>query len=65
MTLKSKKPLQEILDEKFPSLKASMHIQNEEWTIFYDAYASETEVEDMKALLKELDMNVKIERRVF
>jgi len=65
MSLTSKKPLQDILDEKFPSLKASMHIQDEEWTIFYDAYASETEVEDMKALLKELDMNVKIERRVF
>lgn len=61
----SKKPLQEIINDKFPSLKVSMHIQDGEWTIFYDAYAAETEIEEMKDLLKELKVDTKIERRVF
>lgn len=59
-----KKSLTDIVNEKFPSLKVSLLKINDE-VLYYDAYAEETEVEQLKDLLKELKVNVKIERRVF
>ena len=59
-----KKSLTDIVNEKFPSLKVSLLKINDE-VLYYDAYADETEVEQLKDLLKELKVNVKIERRVF
>lgn len=62
--LKSKKPLHEIINDQLPSLKVSI-IKLDDEVLYYDAYAEETEVEQLKDLLKELKVNVKIERRVF
>lgn len=64
MTLKSKKPLHEIINDQLPSLKVSI-IKLDDEVLYYDAYADETEVEKLKDLLAELKVQIKIERRVF
>lgn len=64
MSLTKKKPLHEIVNEKLPTLKASILTIGEE-TLWYDAYADESEVEQLKDLLKELKVEIKIERRPF
>lgn len=59
-----KRPLHEVINEKLPTLKASILKMDDE-VLYYDAYADETEVEQLKDLLKELKVEIKIERRVF
>lgn len=63
-SLKTKKPVHEIINDRFPSLKVSILKMDDE-VLYYDAYAEETEVEQMKDLLKELKVEIKIERRAF
>lgn len=62
--IKSKKPLHEIINDRFPSLKVSILKMDDE-VLYYDAYAAEDEIEKMKDLLAELKAEIKIERRVF
>lgn len=64
MSMTKKKPLHEIVNDRFPSLKASV-VKLDDEVLYYDAYADETEVEQLKAFLEELKVNIKIERRVF
>jgi hypothetical protein len=59
-----KKSLTDIVNEKFPSLKVSILKINDE-VLYYDAYADETEVEDLKIFLAQHNVTVKIERRAF
>lgn len=59
-----KKSLTDIVNEKFPSLKVSILKINDE-VLYYDAYADETEVEELKTFLAQHNVTVKIERRAF
>lgn len=59
-----KKSLTDIVNEKFPSLKVSLLKINDE-VLYYDTYADEVEVEELKTFLAQQNVKVKIERRVF
>lgn len=64
MSLTKKKPLHEIINDKLPQLKVSILKMDDE-VLYYDAYAEEGDVEELKQLLKDLKVEIKIERRVF
>jgi len=57
-----KKPLEQILKEKYPELKISVSGK----TVYYDAYASESIVIELQAFLNLINIDgIKLERRIF
>lgn len=62
MSLAEKKPLEQILKEKYPELKCSVDGK----TVYYDAYAEEGLITELQAFLNLLDVaDIKLVRRVF
>lgn len=66
MTLSVKKELVEILKEKFPGKRFGVdRNEQDQIEIYYDAYLSEDEVEQMKDLLAKHKIEARLERMVF
>lgn len=62
MSLAEKKPLEQILKEKYPELKCSVDGK----TVYYDAYAAESLVTELQAFLNLINIaDIKLVRRVF
>jgi hypothetical protein len=62
MSLAEKKPLEQILKEKYPELKCSVDGK----TVYYDAYAAESLITELQAFLNLINVpNIKLVRRVF
>lgn len=62
MSLAEKKPLEQILKEKYPELKCTVDGK----TVYYDAYAEEGLVDELQAFLNLLNVEgIKLVRRVF
>ena len=62
MSLAEKKPLEQILKEKYPELKCTVDGK----TVYYDAYADEGLITELQAFLNMISVpNIKLERRVF
>lgn len=62
MSLAEKKPLEQILREKYPDLKCSVDGK----TVYYDAYAEEGLITELQAFLNLINVaNIKLVRRVF
>ena len=57
-----KKPLEQILKEKYPELKCSVDGK----TVYYDAYAEEGLITELQAFLNLINVaGIKLVRRVF
>ena len=62
MSLAEKKPLEQILREKYPDLKCSVDGK----TVYYDAYAEEGLITELQAFLNLINVaDIKLVRRVF
>ncbi len=62
MSLAEKKPLEQILKEKYPELKCSVDGK----TVYYDAYAAEGLITELQAFLNLINVaDIKLVRRVF
>lgn len=62
MSLAEKKPLEQILKEKYPELKCSVDGK----TVYYDAYAEEGLITELQAFLNLINVaDIKLVRRVF
>jgi len=62
MSLAEKKPLEQILKEKYPELKCSVDGK----TVYYDAYAEEHLITELQAFLNLIKVDgIKLVRRVF
>ena len=62
MSLAEKKPLEQILKEKYPELKCSVDGK----TVYYDAYADEGLITELQAFLNLIKVEgIKLVRRVF
>ena len=62
MSLAEKKPLEQILREKYPELKCSVDGK----TVYYDAYAEESLITELQAFLNLINVaDIKLVRRVF
>ncbi len=62
MSLAEKKPLEQILREKYPELKCSVDGK----TVYYDAYAEEGLITELQAFLNLIKVaDIKLVRRVF
>lgn len=62
MSLAEKKPLEQILKEKYPELKCSVDGK----TVYYDAYAEEGLITELQAFLNLIKVaDIKLVRRVF
>jgi len=62
MSLAEKKPLEQILKEKYPDLKCSVDGK----TVYYDAYAAESLIIELQAFLNLIKVDgIKLVRRVF
>lgn len=57
-----KKPLQQILNEKYPDLKCTVDGK----TVYYDAYAEEHLITELQAFLNLIKVDgIKLVRRIF
>lgn len=62
MSLAEKKPLEQILKEKYPELKCSVDGK----TVYYDAYAAEDLITELQAFLNLINVaDIKLVRKVF
>lgn len=62
MSLAEKKPLEQILKEKYPELKCSVDGK----TVYYDAYADEALIMELQAFLNLIKVErIRLVRRVF
>lgn len=62
MSFAEKKPLEQILKEKYPELKCSVDGK----TVYYDAYADEVVITELQAFLNLINVEgIKLVRRVF
>ena len=62
MSLAEKKPLEQILKEKYPELKCAVDGK----TVYYDAYAEEGLITELQAFLNLIKVaDIKLVRRVF
>lgn len=62
MSLAEKKPLEQILKEKYPELKCAVDGK----TVYYDAYAEEGLITELQAFLNLINVaDIKLVRRVF
>ncbi len=62
MSLAEKKPLEQILREKYPDLKCSVDGK----TVYYDSYAAESLITELQAFLNLINVDgIKLVRRVF
>jgi len=65
MSLTEKRPIEKVLQDLFPALKISVL----ESVVYYDAYAEESAVQELKdkldAINEQSHYDLKLERRVF
>lgn len=60
----AQKSLNQIIAEEIPNLKVSV-VTADDKVLYYDAYASETDVQKLVELLERLKIVMRVERMVF